>query len=604
VIAAPPAVENALAGLPDAPGVYLWKDGEGRVLYVGKAKSLRSRVRSYFADDFADSPRLALLQRSIRGLETIVAPSESQALILENTLIKEYHPRFNVDLRDDKRYPWLAVTAGEPFPRLVVTRAAQDDGSRYFGPYTDVGDLRQLLRVIRRIFQVRSCTWDLPREAPDRPCLDYHIGKCKAPCVGWQSREDYGRMIRDVVLFLEGRTLEVRQRLRERMQAAAEATRFEVAAELRDALRRLDQIEEPQVVERVGGGTCDVVGLARDEDDACGVVLRVREGRLVGREHTFLVGVEAATEAEVLTTFLVRFYRGLDSRARTVLLPTTPADEEALAEALGSAEIAVPQRGIGRRLADLADQNAIHLLETLRLETFEGAERAEDPVYAVGRDLGLSVVPRRLVCADVSTAQGTDTVGSIVWFENGRPRRSEYRTFKMKAVEGQDDFAAMAEMIGRYIRRRLEEAKPLPDLVLVDGGRGQLNAALGAARAAGAERLAFASLAKRDEEVYLPDRAEPLRLSRRSPSLRLLQRIRDEAHRVAVTFNRKRRTVRTLGSELLRVPGVGPSRRRALLERFGSLAGVRSASLDEIASVPGISRHLSQRILDHLQQKS
>jgi excinuclease ABC subunit C len=604
VIAPPPAVEAVLAGLPDAPGVYLWKDAEGRVVYVGKAKSLRARVRQYFADDYAATPRLALLQRTIQGVETIVVASESQALILENNLIKEYHPRFNIDLRDDKRYPWLALTMGEPFPRLVVTRAPADDGSRYFGPYTDVGNLRQLLRVIRRIFQVRSCSYDLPRDAPDRPCLDYHIGKCKAPCVGWQGREAYGRMIQDVLLFLEGRTLEVRARLRERMQAAAAAMQFELAAELRDALKRLDQIEEPQTVDRVGGGTCDVIGLARDEDDACAVVLKVREGRLVGREHTFLVGAEGASEGEILTAFLVRSYLALPARARAVLLPSPPADEEALTEALGETRHAVPQRGIGRRLADLADQNAIHLLETLRLETFEGAERAEDPVYAVGRDLGLALVPRRLVCADISTAQGRDTVGSIVWFENGRPRRGEYRTFKMKTVEGQDDFASMQEMVGRYLRRRIEEAKPLPDLLLVDGGRGQLNAALEAARAAEAQGPAFASLAKRDEEIYLPDRPEPLRLSRRSPSLRLLQRVRDEAHRVAVGFNRKRRTVRAFGSELLSVPGVGPSRRRALLERFGSLAGVRSASREELATVAGISRQLSERIFDHLQQKS
>jgi excinuclease ABC subunit C len=264
----------------------------------------------------------------------------------------------------------------------------------------------------------------------------------------------------------------------------------------------------------------------------------------------------------------------------------------------------VPRKGIGRRLADLADLNARHLLETLRLETFEGSERAEDPVYAVGRDLGLAVLPRRLVCADISTAQGRDTVGSIVWFENGRPRRSEYRTFKIRTVEGQDDFAALGEMIGRYLRRRIAEQQPLPDLVLVDGGRGQLNAALAAAREAGAERLAFSSLAKRDEEIYLPDRAEPLRLPRRSPSLRLLQRARDEAHRVAVTFNRKRRAVRTLTSELLSVSGVGPARRRALLERFGSLAGVRSASPEELATAPGISRQLAERILEHLSEKS
>lgn len=604
MIAPPPAVEGALAGLPDAPGVYLWKDGDGRVVYVGKAKSLRARVRAYFSDDYAASPRLALLQRSIEDLETIVVANESQALLLENNLIKEHHPRFNIDLRDDKRYPWLAVTVGEPFPRLLVTRAAADDGARYFGPYTDVGDLRQLLRVVRRLFQVRSCHYDLPSEAPERACLDYHIGKCKAPCVGRESREAYGRMIQDVLLFLEGKTLEVRRRLRERMQTAASAMHFEVAAEQRDALRRLDQIEEPQTVERVGGGTCDVIGIARDEDDACAVVLRVRDGKLLGREHTFLVGVEEAAEGEILTAFLVRSYLPLSARARAVVLPAPPADEDALREAFGEARWSVPRKGIGRRLADLADLNARHLLETLRLETFEGSERAEDPVYAVGRDLGLAVVPRRLVCADISTAQGRDTVGSIVWFENGRPRRSEYRTFKMRTVEGQDDFAAMGEMIGRYLRRRIAEQQPLPDLVLVDGGRGQLNAALAAAREAGAERLAFSSLAKRDEEIYLPDHAEPLRLARRSPSLRLLQRARDEAHRVAVTFNRKRRAVRTLTSELLAVPGVGPTRRRALLERFGSLAGVRSASPEELAAAPGISRQLAERILEHLREKS
>jgi excinuclease ABC subunit C len=411
-------------------------------------------------------------------------------------------------------------------------------------------------------------------------------------------------MIQDVLLFLEGKTLEVRRRMRERMRAAAAAMRFEEAAELRDALGRLDQIEEPQTVERVGGGTCDVIGIARDEDDACAVVLRVRDGKLLGREHTFLVGVEEAAEGEILTAFLVRSYLPLESRARAVVLPAPPADEDALRESFGEARWSVPRKGIGRRLADLADLNARHLLETLRLETFEGSERAEDPVYAVGRDLGLAVLPRRLVCADISTAQGRDTVGSIVWFENGRPQRSEYRTFKIRTVEGQDDFAALGEMIGRYLKRRIAEQQPLPDLVLVDGGRGQLNAALAAAREAGAERLAFSSLAKRDEEIYLPDRAEPLRLQRRSPSLRLLQRARDEAHRVAVTFNRKRRTVRTLTSELLSVPGVGPARRRALLERFGSLAGVRSASPEELATAPGISRQLAERILDHLREKS
>ena len=598
------ALQKKLEALPDAPGVYLWKDAGGEVLYVGKANSLRSRVRWYFGDEATASPRLNLLQQRIADLDTIVVQSPSQALLLENNLIKEYHPRFNVNLRDDKRYPWLAVTVQEPFPRILVTRNAADDGARYFGPYTDVGALRQTLRIIRRIFTVRSCHYDLPREAPDRPCLDYHIRKCKAPCVGWESREAYGRMIADVLLFLEGKTLEVRQHLRDRMQAASGALDFELAAELRDVLKRLDQIEEPATVERVGGGTCDAVGLARDEDDASAVVMRIREGKVVGSEHTFLEGVEDVPEGEVLTAFLVRYYLPRERRAPVAFLPCPPADEAELTAAFGEARWAVPQRGLARRLVDLADQNARHLLETLRLETFEGAERADDPVYALGRDLGLAAVPRRMTCVDISTSQGRDTVGSLVWFENGRPKRSEYRTFKMKFVEGQDDFASVREVVFRYLKRRLDESRPLPDLFLVDGGRGQLNAALEAAREAGKSDLPMASLAKREEEVYLPDRPEPLRLPRRSPALKLMQRARDEAHRVAVTFNRKRRAARTLTSELLAIPGIGPVRRRALLERFGSLAGVASASLEELAAVAGVSRELAERIVAHLHHKA
>jgi excinuclease ABC subunit C len=589
-------LQRKLDALPDAPGVYLWKDAEGTVLYVGKAKSLRQRSRWYFGPDAAADARLTRLMQRATDVESIVVPSEAQALLLENNLIKEHAPRFNVLLRDDKRYPWLAVTLQEPFPRVLVTRQASDDGARYFGPYTDVGGLRQTLRVIRRIFTVRSCHYGLPDDAPDRPCLDYHIQKCKAPCVGYESREEYRGMIADVVLFLEGKTGEVRARLRERMRAASERLDYEEAAELRDTLARLDQIEEPQSIEQVGGGDCDAVGLARDEDDACAVVMRIREGKVVGREHTFLVGVDGVSEGDVLTHFLVAYYLPRPRRARLAVLPFAPADDEALREAFGEARYTIPSRGLYKRLTDLADQNAVHLLETLRLESFEGEERADDPVYALGRDLGLSAVPRSLICADISTAQGRDTVGSIVWFENGRPKRGEYRTYRMKTVEGQDDFASIQEMIGRYVTRRLNEGKRLPDLFVIDGGRGQLNAAIEAARAAGAPDIPFASLAKRDEEIYLPARAEPLRLSRRSPSLRLLQRARDEAHRVAVTFNRKRRAVRTLTSTLLEIPGVGPARRRALLERFGSLAGVKSATREELATVAGVSSTMAERI--------
>jgi excinuclease ABC subunit C len=421
--------------------------------------------------------------------------------------------------------------------------------------------------------------------------------------VKYETMEEYRAMIADVVLFLEGKTVEVRSRLRERMKQAADAQDFETAAEVRDALRRLEQIEEPQTVERVGGGDCDAIGLARDEDDACAVVMRIREGKVIGREHTFLVGVEGVPEGEVLTQFLVRYYLPRPWRARLAMLPWVPADAEALQQAFGEARFAVPTRGLYKRLTDLADQNAIHLLETLRLESFEGEERADDPVYALGRDLELSAVPRNLICCDISTSQGKDTVGSLVWFENGRPKRGEYRTFKMKMVEGQDDFASMHEMIGRFFTRRLAESKPLPDLVVVDGGRGQLNAALAAARPLGVT-MPFISLAKRDEEIYLEDKPEPLRLPRRSPSLRLLQRARDEAHRVAVTFNRKRRSARTITSALLDIPGVGPSRRTALLERFGSLAGVKSATVDELMTVKGLSRTMAERIKQQLKDES
>jgi len=592
-----------LAALPDQPGVYLWKDAAGEILYVGKAKSLRSRVPGYLSDAEPSTPEREALARQIAELETIVVPSEAQALLLENNLIKEHQPRFNIRLRDDKSYPQIAVTLSEPFPRVLVVRRVAIPGARYFGPYTDVATLRQTLKIIRRIFTVRSCNWNLPGEAPDRPCLDYHIDRCKAPCVGYQTAEQYRRMVDDVVLFLEGKTLDVRTRLRERMQGASKATDFERAAQLRDALKWLDQVEEPQTVEVVGGGDADAIGLARDGDDACGVILRIRDGRLIAREHRFLEHVEHAPEDQVLSAFLVGYYLPLEQRAARVVLPYAPADLDALRELAPAADFVVPQRGANAKLAELADQNARHLLDSFKIETFDIDERSADPVFALGRDLGLAVVPRAMVCIDISTNQGRDTVGSLVWFEGGRPRKAEYRRYKIKGVAQQDDYAAVHEVVTRFLRRRVEEGKPLPDLMVIDGGKGQLGAAVDAARAVQLERLPIVSLAKREEEVFLPGQPDPLRLSRRSPSLKLLQRARDEAHRFAVGYSRKRRSARTITSELLRIPGVGPSRRRALLERFGSLAGVKTATPKEIAALPGFSTRLAERILERLTQK-
>ncbi len=590
------ALRRRVETLPDGPGVYLWKDAAGEILYVGKAKSLRARARQHLAPDPDEPPKAAALRDRIADIETIVVDSEAQSLLLENNLIKEHRPRFNIRLKDDKSYPSIAVTLAEPFPRVLVTRRRDLSGARYFGPFTDVADMRRALAVIRRIFTVRSCSDDLPRERRDRPCLDYHIGRCKAPCVGWQSEGEYGRMIAEVVGFLAGDTVDVRTRLRDQMLAASDRQDFERARDLRDTLRWLEQVEQGPTVEVTGRGDADVIGYARDGDDAVAVWFRVRDGKVLAREHRFLEGLEGEPDHEVLGAFLVRYYVPAGDRARKVILPFSPASREVLEGLLPEAAWLVPLRGQGARWAGLAEQNARHLLESLKLESFEVEVRAEDPVYALGRDLGFTTVPRGIACVDISTNQGRDTVGSLVWFEAGRPKTSEYRKFRIRGPGQQDDYAAIAEVVTRYLTRRREQGDPLPDLLVVDGGRGQLNAALRAAVEAGAAELPIVSLAKREEAIYRPGTAEPLRLSRRSSGLRLLQRIRDEAHRFGLAYSRKRRTMRTVTSELLDIPGIGPGRRRALLERFGSLAGVRTATLAELTAVPGISTALAERI--------
>jgi excinuclease ABC subunit C len=597
----PTRIAEKLAHLPDSPGVYLMKDRSGTVLYVGKAKRLRSRVRSYFGVEHDESVKTQRLVRLADDFATIVVPSEAHALILEASLIKEHKPRFNIQLRDDKSYPYIKVTLQEPFPRVIVTRRLLGEGARYFGPYTDVGAMRRALQVVRRIFTVRSCNYDLPDDAPERPCLDYHIGKCKAPCVGWQDVADYRAMIDEVVLFLDGRTSEVMRRVRDRMNAAADAMDFERAADLRDALFRLERLEEPTVVLQVDGGDRDVIGYARDGDDACVAIMRFRGGRLLARDQRMLDNLEGEADAAVLSAYLTRSYAIQQDRAPELLVPFDFEDREALELSLRTTRVLAPQRGPKRELVSLAEENARHLLEELKLATDEAGERAVSPIYDLQRELGLLIVPRRLVCFDISTAQGRDTVGSCVWFENARPRRGEYRKFKVKTVEGSDDFAAMAEVVSRYFRRRVEESKALPDLVVVDGGKGQLNAAHAALVALGQGDLPIVSLAKREEEVFLLGRMDPLRISRRSSALRLLQQARDEAHRFAVTYNRQRRTMRTVTSELLRIPGVGPAKRRALLHAFGSVQNVRAASIDDIAAVPGFSKASAGRVLEALR---
>jgi len=603
-VPAEPAAQIALKlpHLPESPGVYLFKDAAGVVLYVGKAKRLRSRVRSYFNADPLASAKTRVLVRQIADVETIVLPTEAHALILESNLIKEYKPRFNIALRDDKSYPYIKVTINEPFPRVYVTRRLVDDGGRYFGPYTDVGAMRRALNVVKRIFTVRSCRYDMPKEMPERACLDYHIGRCKAPCILLQTQEDYRAMIDEVLLYLDGRAAEVTRRVRARMDEASANMDFESAGELRDALRHLQKLEEPTVVVEVEGGDRDVLGYARDGEDAVVTMLRIRGGKLLAREHQFVENIQDEGDDVVLAAYLARTYIPLLEHARELLIPFEVADRELIEETLPRTQLWVPQRGPRRQLIELADQNARHLLEEQKTSTFEADERAVDPVYELQRELSLQSVPRAMICFDISTAQGTDTVASCVWFENGRPKRAEYRKYKIESVAGgaPDDFASMREVVTRYFTRRLEEQKPLPDLVVVDGGKGQLSSAREALEAVNLSRLPTISLAKRDEEIFMPGRSESLRLSKRSPALRMLQRMRDEAHRFAITYNRKRRSMRTVTSELLKIKGVGPEKRRALLNAFGSVQGVKDAGVEEIAKLPGFSAASAQRLLSAL----
>src|SRR5688572_15453526 len=600
----PESVLDKIPHLPESPGVYLWKDVDGTVLYVGKAKRLRSRVRSYANLERIESVRTYAFMQQVAAVDTIVVPTEAHALILEANLIKEHKPRFNISLRDDKSYPLIKVTVHEPFPRVYVTRRLVNDGSRYFGPYTDVSQMRRALNLVKRIFTVRSCNYDLPTTAPDRPCLDYHIGRCKAPCVLMQSQVEYGTMIDEVILFLEGRTAEVRRRVRERMELAAESLDFERAGELRDALRHLEQMEEPTVVSQIEGGDRDVIGYARDGDDACVALMRIRSGRLLAREHQLLGNLSEEKDSTVLAAYLAGSYLQLEDRAKELYAPFEFDDRELFEESLEKTSVVIPQRGPKRDLIDLAEHNARHLLEEALLEGDETEERAADPVYELQRQLGLQRVPRALVCFDISHAQGTDTVASCVWFQNGRPFRSEYRKFKVKSVEGVDDFASMREIVERYFRRRLDEARRLPDLVVIDGGKGQLSAAQEALATLQLGELPIIGLAKREEEIFMPGRSESLRLPRRSSALRLLQQARDEAHRFALTYQRLRRAKRTVTSQLRQIPGVSAARRRQLLQAFGSLDGVRAATPEAIAALPGFSVKTAQKILESLRSTS
>jgi excinuclease ABC subunit C len=584
-----------LESLPAAPGVYQHKDSAGKVLYVGKAKNLRSRVRQYFQRSRPVDPRMERMLAQAVDLEIIVTESEVEALILEANLIKRLKPRYNVNLKDDKSYPYIVITH-EPYPRVFITRRVIRDGSRYFGPYTDVKNVRAALKAIRDIFQIRSCNYFIDDEAIQRRkfkvCLDYHIKKCEGPCEGLVSEEHYNGMIEQVAALLRGRTESLIRSLSAEMDAAAGSLQFEQAATLRDRIKGLQAYSQRQQASDLDETDRDIVGFAAEANDACGVIFRLREGKVIGRQHYYMGGVLERPEAEILEALLQRTYLDSDDVPREILLPGPPEDPAAMAAWLSgrrgeSVELRWPLEGEEAKLVRLSQTNARFLLDELKVQKLKRAESVPHALGSLQRDLALAGLPRRIECFDISNIQGTETVATMVVFVDGKPRKSEYRKFKIRSADGPDDFASMREVIGRRYRRLLDEQGTFPDLIMVDGGKGQLSAALEVLRELGLRDQSVIGLAKRLEEVFVPGRSEPALLPKASTSLRLLQQVRDEAHRFAVTYHRSLRSKRTLQSELDLIKGIGKKRAQELLEAFGSVQGVKFATAEQLAEIVG-----------------
>ncbi len=605
-----------LRALPARPGVYVFRDDQGDVIYVGKAASLRNRVRNYFGSPRSLEPKTRRLLERVGSLDWILTGSESEALMLEATLVKRHQPLFNVRLRDDKHYPYLKIDVNAPWPRVTITRRIEDDGARYFGPYASAHSVRTALDLVKRLFPWRSCTKEITGHDP-RPCLDYYIHRCIAPCSGYCTEEEYREVIRQVVLFLEGHTEEVMRILEGRMRVAAETYDYERAALFRDQIHALQHVAERQQFATTRPAEMDVFGMARADDEACVHVFFVRGTNVIGRDSFILQGTRDETDAAVLSGFLRQLYGGGAMVPAEVLLPASTDDASAIRAWMverrhGAVRLWVPQRGDGLRLVKLANENAKEALEIERIRWLADRERTAEALEQLRDELGLPDIPRRIECYDISNIQGRDSVASMVVFVDGRPARSEYRRFRIKTVEGADDFASMAEVLRRRFRRfqQAAEAGPdgadegplvagwgaLPDLVIVDGGRGQLNAALDVLRNLGLGQVPVSGLAKEREELHVVDLDEPVVLPRASQALYLVQRVRDEAHRFAITYHRAVRQKHGFESQLDRVQGIGPKRRRALLRKFGSLRAIREASVDEIAATVGMTRSLAERV--------
>jgi excinuclease ABC subunit C len=601
-------IETQLKGLPAKPGVYLFRDAKGTALYVGKAKSLRARVRSYFRGGDSRLGLDRLIER-VEQIEVIVTSTEVEAFHLEQNLIKRYRPTFNVRLRDDKSYPYIAVTVEDEYPRVMFTRERHRRGVVYFGPYASAKKVRETLDVLNRVFPYRPCEGPQPGRHSGIPCLDYHIERCLAPCVGYVSREDYRRIIEGVIEFLSGETRPVQRQLEEKMRAAAERQEFEEAARYRNRLTAVRHLAERQAADKRAIGTVDVIGIAASGRTAAVQVFPLRGGRLVDR-HTFYLENEAGEDVpQLLESFCLEYYGGAPSVPPLIVVPPDVGPTDALAEFLSDlrgsrVEVRPARRGEKRRLQELAQQNAELALESDVASRERTRLRRIEALEELRECLNLESLPIRIECFDISNIQGESPVGSMVVFQDATPKKAHYRKFGIKGVKGQDDFAMMAEVISRRFARAREVTAErydegfaaIPNLVVVDGGKGQLSAALAAIQAYDLPRVAVIALAKREEEVFVPGRPEPIILERDSAGLQLLQRIRDEAHRFALGFHRRRRDAKARESILDALPGVGPARKRALIQHFGSPERLLEASPEELEGVPGLPAKVGRQV--------
>lgn len=590
-------IKNALAVLPEKPGVYLMHDASGKVIYVGKAVVLKNRVRSYFRNLASHTPKVKAMVAKIAEIETIVTSSEVEALILECNLIKKYRPRYNISLKDDKTYPYLKVTLHEDFPRLYVTRRHMRDGARYYGPYADAGAMHATVKLLRSMFPLRTCR----KMNPDRPCLNYHIKRCLAPCAGYISKADYHKMIKSVCMVLDGRTTELERDLKQQMQEAADNYAFEEAARLRDQLQAVARLNEAQKAVTNNGGDMDIFGLGQDMTGLCVQLFFVRKGKLIGRDNFFMPD-GGDTPQEVMTAFVKQYYNEATFIPKEVVLPYLPEEEEKqlietwLADkAQRRVELLLPQRGVKKDLLKLANENAVKLLnERLRkgsLSLKNDLQAAEELQQALGLEHPLE----RMDCFDISHTQGSETVASMVVFRNGTSSKKDYRRYKIVSAEGKpDDFKSMQEVV----YRRYRDYEDLPSLVVIDGGKGQLSSALEVIRGLGLDDLPVVGLAKREEEIFKPQQSESIMLDRDGAALHLIQRIRDEAHRFAITYHRKLRGKRNLVSVLDHVEGIGLKRRQELWKAFKTLDAMRAASVEELAAVEGMNHAAAQTLYD------